>query len=180
MKLALILILSGILYSLNVESQDSLIERDSIINVDFNKQSNYTGKCLNDSLAKEILYDYFNKKGILIADNLSKKTTKKDYNKLCVRYDTLYLVDLNNNKNTDAIIEYWLAPLASSGHCYQPHKAMIVDQDSGYRIINADFISSDFIIDSVSSDNSRIVICGSNFDCSSNQILNRYNLILKK
>ena len=195
MRHILILVLIFIFYSLNVDSQDkisdysttknydsrnSLSLKDSSINVSCTKQSKYTGINLTDSLARKVLYDYFIKKGFLIIDNLPEKLSKKDHNKICVQYDTLYFVDLNNNKYTDAIIEYWLAPFASRGHCYQPHKAMIVDQDSGYKLINVDFIPSDFIIESVLSENTRIVICGISFDCSSNQTLKRYNLILKK
>ncbi|NJL76693.1 MAG: hypothetical protein HC892_18400 [Saprospiraceae bacterium] len=106
---------------------------------------------MTSAYAKKILYSYFKTKGYFTSDNLPDmgKLTESDNYKLSVAYDTIFITDLNDNQNIDAIITYWLTPPYASGHCWQPHKAIVVGTDKGYRITNEEFIPDNFAIDSV-------------------------------
>lgn len=143
--------------------------------------SKYHGNISTDSLAKKILYDYANKKGYYNSDNLPDlySLSDKDRDKLSIAYDTIYFTDLNNNKSPDAVITYWLTAPYESGHCLLPHKAILVDTDNGYKVINEEFVPSNYIIDSIQSKEGRVVLFGYDYECANDKILRRLRLKLK-
>lgn len=144
-------------------------------------ESNYTGQNLTSTYAKKILYSYFESKGYYTSDNLPDigKLTDLDNDKLSVAYDTIFTVDLNNNKNTDAIITYWLTPPYSSGHYWQPHKAIVIDTETGYQITNEDFIPDNFAIDSVVTQKHNVTIIGYDYDCRNHKVLRNFRAVIK-
>ena len=83
----------------------------------------------------------------------------------------IYLTELNGSKSADAIITYWLTPPYASGHCWQPHKAIILDTDNGYRITNEEFIPDNFAIDSVLNKEGHVTIYGYDYDCGDHKVL---------
>jgi hypothetical protein len=120
---------------------------------------------LTEDLVKMNLYEYYKDQDCFIEDNYPSQLTDKDYDKNTVRYNLTYFTDLNGDSFVDAIVEYWLMPPSASGHCYQPHKAMVVSGKKKYIFVNPDFIDSFFSIDSVRSVNNKTFIYGCDFDC---------------
>lgn len=144
-------------------------------------KSNYTGQNLTSAYAKKILYSYFKSKGYYTSDNLPDmgKVTDSDSDKLSVEYEKIFTTDLNNNKKLDAIITYWLTPPYASGNCWQPHKAIVVDTDKGYKIINEEFIPDNFAIDSVVTKNHNVTIYGYDYDCGNHEVLRNFRVKIK-
>lgn len=142
------------------------------------EKSNYKGKKLTNMMAKKILYNHFTNKGYYTSDNLPDMSnlSEQDAQKLSVHFDTTYITELNSNKNEDAIITYWLMPPFASGHCWQPHKAIILDTDKGYKIVNEEFIPENFAIDSVVNNNGQLIVYGYDYDCANHKVLR--NLIM--
>lgn len=157
-------------------SKQNLSEIENIKTIDTTivlkgiEESNYNGKNLTDSIAKEILYIYYNNKGLYNTENLppAEKLTDSD---IIVDFYKIYLAELNSSKLDDAIITYWLKPPFINGHCWQPHKAIISDTDKGYIITNVDFIPDNFTINSVLNQEGQTTIYSYEYDCSNNQIL---------
>ena len=144
-------------------------------------KSNYSGLNLTSSYAKKIFYSYFKSKGYLTSDNLQnmEKLKDSDSDKLIVDYDTLFITDINENKNRDAIITYWLTPPYTSGNCWQPHKAIIVDNENGYQLINEDFIPDNFSIDSVVTREHKAIIFGYEYDCVNHKAIRNFRVNLR-
>ena len=143
------------------------------------KSSRYKGDKLTSGMAEEILYQHFVKKGYFRSDKIPEVIKKEDGEKLAVYYDTTYLVNLNQNKFNDAIICFWLTPPGASGHCWQPHKAIISDADKGYKISNEEFIPTNFAINSVANQNNKSVIFGYDYDCGNHKVLRNLRLVLE-
>ena len=120
---------------------------------------------LTEDIVKLNLYKYYKERDCFIEDDYPSSLGDKDYDKNTVRYNLSYFVNLNNDRFTDAIVEYWLMPPGASGHCYQPHKAMIVSGAKEYVLVNPDFVDSFFSIDSVKSANNKTFIFGCDYDC---------------
>ncbi|MEO8146983.1 MAG: hypothetical protein ABI723_05060 [Bacteroidia bacterium] len=146
---------------------------DTTITVSKFNVSKYNGLNLTHGLAKKILYEHFKKKGCYNSDNLPDlgKMTEADNNKLSVAYDTIFTADFNNNKYADAVITYWLTPPYANGHCWQPHKAIIIDTDKGYIITNEEFIPDNYSIDSVNTVDNQVTIFGYDYECSTDKTL---------
>ncbi|MBL7837985.1 MAG: hypothetical protein JNM67_10745 [Bacteroidetes bacterium] len=145
-------------------------------------KSNYTGQNLTSDYAKKILYSYFKSKGYHTSDNLPddfSNLIESDYDKLNITYDTIFTTDLNGNPNLDAIITYWVAPPLASGHCWQPHKAIILDTDKGYKITNEEFMPDNFAIDSVITKEQSVIVYGYYYDCVNQEILRNMRVKLK-
>jgi hypothetical protein len=165
----------------NLSEADSIPTIDTTIILTDIVKSNYYGQHLTDSIAKKILYTYFKSKGYYNSDNLPdiQKLTDADNDKLCVRFNEIFLTELNGNKNEDAIISYWLAPPYASGHCWQPHKAIISDTEKGYKITNEEFILDNFAIDSVQNKNGQVTIYGYDYDCGNHMVLRNIRVRIK-
>jgi len=154
---------------------DSIPTLDTTIVLKKYTPAKYAGKILSTSIAKNILYNHFRSKGYLIQEEL-KGISETDELKTCVTYDTIYKV---NNKTSSAVISYWLAPPYSSGHCYQPSKAIIVDTDKGYKITNEEFIPTSFTIDSISMIDCYPIIFCYDFDCGEDKVIKKIRIKLK-
>lgn len=143
--------------------------------------SGYQGLNLNDSIAKNTLYTYFESKGYDNTSNLppAEKLNDADKNKLYVDFKNIFVTNLNGNQHQDAIITYWITPPYVSGHCWQPHKAIILDTDKGYVITNEDFIPDNFAIDSVTNHEGKTTIYGYDYDCANLKKLKQIKARLK-
>ena len=161
---------------------NSLSTLDTTIFLSSISNSKYNGIDLNDSIAKNVLYNYFRKKGLLTSDKLPNiaKLTKKDKANLSVEFTSIFKMNLNNNKYTDAVITYWLTPPYANGHCWQPHKAIITDTDTGYQITNEEFIPDNYAVDSISTVKEQITILGYDYDCANNKTLKNLKVRLAK
>ena len=167
--------------TMNQVSKKNNIETiDSTINISNFTTSKYSGINLSTLLAKQILYNHFKNKGYLISDYLPNELSKSDYQKTCVEFDTIFFLNLNNDKFSDAIVDYWLTPPNASGHCWQPHKAIIIDTDKGYKITNEEFIPTNYCIDSIVTINNRTMIIGYDYDCGSGEVLKYFRLTINK
>ncbi|WP_276978957.1 hypothetical protein [Flavobacterium filum] len=145
-------------------------------------KSNYTGQNLTSDYAKKILYAYFKSKGYYTSDSLPddfSNLIESEYDKLNITYDTIFTTDLNGNPNLDAIITYWVAPPLANGHCWQPHKAIILDTDKGYKITNEEFMPDNFAIDSVITKKQSVIVYGYYYDCVNQEILRNIRVKLK-
>jgi hypothetical protein len=120
---------------------------------------------LTEDLVKLNLYKYYSGQNCFIEDDYPANLTDKDYERNTVRYNLTHFVNLNDDRFIDAIVEYWLMPPGASGHCYQPHKAMVVSGTKEYVFVNPDFVDSFFSIDSVKSVNDKTLIFGCDYDC---------------
>ena len=161
----------------NLSESDSIPTLDTTIILSNLTASNYNSMNLTNNLAKTILYKHFKNKGYLLPDMVTAADTNSA--KECIQYDTAYFIDLNNNKYSDAIITYWLTPPFSSGHCWQPHKAIIIDTDKEYKIINEEFIPDNFAIDSVVNKNGHLTTFCYDYDCGNNKILKNLRIKIK-
>lgn len=173
----------GDIIILNKTTVDSSIGQplDTTILLTGLAKSNYAGRNLKIAYAKKILYTYFESKGYYTSDNLPVmgKLTESYNDKLSVDFDTIFATELNGNANLDAVITYWLTPPYASGHCWQPHKAIILDTDKGYTITNEEFIPDNFAIDSVVSKDNSVAIYGYDYDCGNHKVLRNYRVKIK-
>jgi len=142
----------------------------------------YQGANLTNSLAKNIVYNYYKKKGYFVMEEMPyvMNPRKDNSGKLVVDYDKMFVVNFNNDKLADAVVSFSLLPLGGSGECYLPHKAIIMDTDNGYELTNEDFIPENFMIDSIGEINGRHVIFGYDYDCANHQALRRLRITLTK
>lgn len=153
--------------------KDSLPYLDSTIVL---KNSNYFPNSmvlLTEKEAKKVLYKYFKNKGVLSHDELKGDLSEVE-GTLCVDYDTLY--KLNSNQFSVAIITYWFDVAYTSGHCFQPSRALITYTKKGYQISNENFIPEKFKIDSVGTNGS---FYGYDFECANNKIIRHFKITLK-
>ena len=158
-----------------IRKQDSIPTLDTTIILSNITTSKYNGINLTENLAKKILFKHFKNKG----DVLPNMKFIPDSMQKCIQYDTIYFTDFNHNKYSDAIIEYTELLCGSSSHCWQQSKAIIIDSDDGYKIINEEFIPTNFCIDSVVTKNRNVIVFGYDYDCGDNKILRHYKLTLK-
>lgn len=143
-------------------------------------RSGYKGPVLTSALAQKFLYAHFESRAYFRADKLPGIGDLKDSDslKLCVDFDTLYLADLNHNAYPDGIITYWLTPPYGSSTCYLPHKAMILDGDKGYQILQEDFIPASYGVDSLVEKDNHITIYVHQFDCGKQEIVRNIRIKL--
>jgi hypothetical protein len=125
-------------------------------------------------MAMKIFKKHFKKEGYIV--NGEPLKSKSDYENLQVLYDTIYKVNI---KSARAIVLYWITPYGASGHCYQPHHAIIINSKQVYSITNEDFIPDNYYIDSVISGDQQAYIYGCDFDCSNNKRLRNFKITLK-
>jgi hypothetical protein len=151
-----------------ISGAQSLQVLDTMILIKDIKASNYSGPDLSDSIAREVLYEYFLNKRIYNDVFLADTTIDDDI--LTVFYRKIYFADLNANKYKDAVISYWITPYGASGHCYQPDKAIIIDTDAGYKITNEEFIPMNYFIDSLVEINNQVILLGYDYNCGMREI----------
>jgi len=154
----------------NISKADSISTIDTTIILKGIVKSNFNKKKLTDSIAKETLYAYFKSKGYYNSDNLPGLDSVSEAD-LSVDFNKIYLIDLNGAESQDAVITYWLTPPYASGNCWQPHKAIILNTDGGYKITNEEFIPDYFAIDSISNIEGQVTVYSYNYDCENQKIV---------
>lgn len=157
----------------SVKDHDSISVIDTIIVLKKDVTS-FKERVLTSKIAKSILYNHFRKKGYLIQEEL-KGISKNNESEICVLYDTIFKL----KNSSSAIISYWLSPPYSSGHCFQPSKAIIINTDNGYKITNEDFIPTSFAIDSVKTISNNDIIFGYEYDCVEDNVIRKLIITLK-
>jgi hypothetical protein len=169
-------------FAKKISNSDKLSVLDTTIMLSGIPISKYHGADLTDSLAKVILYSYYKKKGYFNSDNFPDlgKLTDKETDELVVDYDTMFVINMNDNEHIDAVITFWITPPGANGQCWQPHKAIIVDADDGYKITNEEFIPTNFAIDSIVKLNGQLVLFGSDYDCADHKTLRALRITLIK
>ena len=152
----------------NVEDSaiDTLLKVDSLNFIDPEGNSKLT-----ETIAKQVLDKYYSAKGI---HDFETDHQDDEGNQMCAYYDTLYTYNLNNDKHEDGIIEYHLMPCLASGHCYQPTHSIITRINGKYKLVNAEFLPSQFGIDSVVILNSFKYLYFYKFDCGNNKVIKKY------
>ena len=155
MKELFIRIVVSIIIILSIKCRvQEMSDKENLIYLLDVRTSNYRGFNLTDSLAKEILYSFFENKGYYTSSNLPPivefmNSYEEGKSRQCVDYNSVYLFELNGNEYFDGIVTYWLIDPYENGSHLQPYKAIIVDSDSGYIVNNENFLGPNWIIDSV-------------------------------
>ncbi len=162
-------------------AQHSLSVIDTAISIQI-PASNLPLTGLTKAKAKSILYKHFISKGYLTDDLVAQRLVLNDTDadKLSVDFDTKYsdLFFITNGGRPFAIITYWLAPPLASGHCFQPHKAIITKTVSGYKITNEDFIPDRFSIKHITNTKGRIIIHATDYQCANHIDLRKLRIDL--
>ena len=152
----------------NREFLDTLIFADSL---DFLIAGE--NKILSDSIADIALEEYFSKLGYYQTKDSATTNFEKDF-LMCVSFDTLHKIHLNNDKFIDAIVEYYDTPCFSSSHCYVPHTGLLTYINGKYRFSNPDILPDSFYIDSISQGTSFPVIYGGDYNCGEGEVTRHY------
>ncbi|NVO02836.1 MAG: hypothetical protein HXX09_09065 [Bacteroidetes bacterium] len=152
-------------------------ELDTIIFINKSFVFDFTRPAITDSLAKEVLYEYYRKRGYLIQEEL---IGNENDNLLCIRYNKIFQFQRRDNYSNLAIISYWISPPNSSGHCFQPSKAIVFKTDNGFEISNQEFIPTNYAIDSVSVIENNPTIYGYDYDCNEQNVIRDIRITLKK
>jgi hypothetical protein len=131
---------------------------------------------ITKEISAEVLYKHFQSKGYYIQDKLSPSDTDTlDASRLSVSFCDI--VSLGNNRNY--LILYWIAMPFESGHCIQPHKAILANGSKGYYITNEDFIPLTYTIDSLKEQNGNAVIISSDYDCVDREVKRKLIITLQ-
>ncbi|AEE49648.1 hypothetical protein [Haliscomenobacter hydrossis] len=159
------------------ESRDTLLIPviDTTLHVGNLIPSNYRGDTLSSALAEQIVYQYFRKKGYWTQEEVPALLLEGDTIKDVVDFLRLHKIDINHNEYTDAIVEYYLAAPMASGHCIQPHKALLIDSNQGYQVEHEDFIPTDYGIDSVSKN----IAFGYDYECANHFVRKYLHITIK-
>lgn len=146
--------------------------KDTVLNVDsLNFITTNGSSKLTEELAQKTLEDYYATKGI---HNYKTGFQDDEGNQMCAYYDTLYTYHLNNDRHEDGIIAYHLIPCLASGHCYQPSYAFITQINKEYNIVNPEFLTSGYGIDSVAVEGNFNYLYFYRFDCTENEVVKHY------
>lgn len=147
--------------------KDSLVTLDTTITLkNVVSGGNYKGKKLTENLAEKVLYKHFAMKGGYTRKNVPDSLLNHDGDEpMIIEYDTIYTMNLNDDKYEDAIITYYWAPYDLNGHCFRPRFAIITNSNTGYEISNEDFVPDDFYIDSIKIEGSQNLIFGGFSNC---------------
>ena len=137
--------------------------------------SDYRGDTLSAALAEQIVHRYFQKKGYWTREEVPALLLEGDTIKEVVEFLRLHKIDINHNAYTDAIVEYYLAAPMASGHCIQPHKALIIDSNKGYQIEHEDFIPTAYKIDSISKN----IAFGYDYECANHFVRKYLHITIK-
>lgn len=164
----------------NTQNTPEVIYSDTVINLSkFSYQNDLDN--LDSIKAKKVLYDYFKSKRYLIEDELDfelyEPESPKNYGKKAIDYIGISKFKFKNKPI--AIIRYYNCEPFINGSCVEPHYAIILNAQSGYKISNEEFLSPHFRIDSIKNINDNSLIFGYNFECANKKILKRYRVELK-
>jgi hypothetical protein len=128
--------------------------------------------------ATKTLYAHFKSKGFLTQDEIENKPSirwlPKNKGKNVIGFSELYLFN-----NQLGIVTYWNAEPGAIGHCVQPHLALISNSVNGLAISNEEFLSSNFSIDSLKTENNKPIIYSRDYNCYTKEFLKKYKIQLK-
>lgn len=173
--------------SIQNEQVDSIVQEigrvpflDTVINVDNSISKIISKRVITEDAVKEALYEYYQKKEYCIEDKIPAGKPLEDGYLMCIKFDTAYLVNLNCDKNLDAIVEYWIIPPGGSSHCYLPQKAIMLNVNGKLLLKNKDFITDGYIVNKVEQkDDCSVVLYGVEWDCGDDKILRNFKVLLK-
>lgn len=127
--------------------------------------------------ATKTLYTYFKSKGFLTQDEIEKKPSirwlPKNEGKNVIEFSELFLFN-----NQLGIVTYYNAEIGASGHCIQPHLALISNTVNGLKVSNEGFLSPNFTIDSLKIIDNKPVIYSRDYDCYNHKFLKNYRIKL--
>lgn len=159
-------------------SIDTILSVDSL---DFLESTN--PDTLTKELSHKTLLEYFSKKGYFAQEKVSLDSLLTypvdNEEPMCIMFDTLYTTHLNKDRILDGIVTYWQMPCGASGHCWQPHRAMIVSINKKYTIINTDFIPKSYLIDSITTNYDKTFINGKIYDCGNHEYIKTYRALIE-
>lgn len=153
------------------KSQATLPLLDSTIRIQKINRSKHID-ALSKKIAEDILYSYFDKKGIMSKATWQLKSSFYK-NEVVVDYDTIYT--LNSSTISGAIVSYWLGPGDLNGHCFQTSKALLLSSGKGYELVEENIIPSSYTIDSVRGN----FIFGYDYECGGRGVLRQFKIELK-
>ena len=168
----------------NCVEKDTIVEKDTTLFFDNLLPSAYSGTNLTTELAKEIIkkhlraFDiiYQQDSGVSIPENATDEQISQI---LLFKIDTIYFIDLNKNQYKDAIVEYTVTPYMASSYCFYQTKALIIDSDNGYKLINESFIPETYSIDSVKTFNKTPYIYCKEYNCDQHQFIEKLCVQIK-
>ncbi|AFM05479.1 hypothetical protein Fleli_3143 [Bernardetia litoralis DSM 6794] len=162
--------------------KDTLPLLDTTIFIKSVKQKVDSPKPVYRQMVIEDLYAYFKKKGRYIEHNVPLDLSENE-NPICINTDTtmVYLADLNNDNQLDAIVEYYDFVCYGSSHCNQPHKLIVMNNENKFVIQSEylDFIPISYNIDSIKISNQETTIYGYDYFCYDHKVTGYLKVHLK-
>ena len=152
--------------------------KDSVLTI-LPKNTNKLQQTLTEELAIQTLNKYFKNKGYLIQSEIEGHIEvlelPENKNKKSISFSAFF--PFKDNKS--AVITYYNCFPFQSGHCVQPHNAIISNSEKGFTISNEDFLPPNFSIDSINSFNKKTVIYAVDYNCALHEITNNYKIEVK-
>ncbi|WP_338815791.1 hypothetical protein V9L05_22605 (plasmid) [Bernardetia sp. Wsw4-3y2] len=162
--------------------KDTLPLLDTTIFIKSAKQKINSPKPVYKQMVIDDLYAYFKKKGRYIEHNIPLDLNE-DANPICIDTDTtmIYLADLNNDNQLDAIVEYYDFACYASSHCNQPYKLIAVNYGNKFVFQSKylDFIPTFYTIDSVKTNKEETIIYGYDYFCYDHKTTGYFKAHLK-
>lgn len=152
--------------------------RDSILTI-LPKNKNKLQQTLSEDLAIKTVNNYFKNNGYLIHSEIEghSEVLELPENKDKKIISFIAMFPFNNNKS--AVITYYNCLPFQSGHCIQPHNAIISNSEKGFTISNEDFLPTNIAIDSLVTVNKKTVIYAVDYNCELHKVRNNYKIELK-
>jgi hypothetical protein len=156
-----------------------LAKLDTTIFLNMPKSVGGNGKngIMTDEMVKKVLFTHYKRQGFI--SDIERDASNFIQNTNCVLFNNAYFADLNNDSYTDAILTYWLMGCTSSGHCFQPTKAILLNNKGKLKIQDIDFIPTNYTIDSVKLVNDFVKIYGYDYDCVNHQVIKNFEITLQ-
>lgn len=162
--------------------KDTLPLFDTTIYIKSEKQKVVSTKSVTKQMVIDDLNVYFKKKGRYIERNIPLDLNE-DANPICINTDTtmIYLADLNNDNQLDAIVEYYDFACHGSSHCNQPHKLIAINKKNKFVFQSEyiDFIPTSYSIDSIKTFQEEVVIYGNDYFCYDHKVESYFKVHLK-
>jgi hypothetical protein len=179
--------------------KDTLPLFDTTIYIKSEKQKVASPKTVSKQMVINDLYAYFKKKGYYLKYSVAKKSDNgedifvqeidvpldlEDYSELsCINSDTtmIYLADLNNDNQLDAIVEYYDFACYGSSHCNQPYKLIAINKKGKFIFQNEyiDFIPTSYSVDGIKTFQEEVIIYGNDYFCYDHKITGYFKIHLK-
>ena len=162
--------------------KDTLPLFDTTIFIKSEKQKVISPKFVTRQMVINDLYAYFKKQGRYIERNVPLDLNE-DENPTCIRADTtmIYLADLNNDNQLDAIVEYYDFVCYGSSHCNQPYKTIMINKNGKF-VFQKEylyFIPTSYSIDSIKTIKEEVIIYGYDYFCYDHKVTGYLKIHLK-